>query len=166
MFFYSGDAALRSMGGDAKHLGADPGLAVLYNMALLGLMWFAVNGFLHASALVGTARAEASEFGPVALEWFLSDVVSPIIASATRQLDDGKYPGDEGTAEMNLTAADHLLQTSRNQGVGVEVPAFLKGLLEKAIAEGHGSDGYMSLAEVLKKPTPEAWPDDSNETAK
>jgi hypothetical protein len=57
---------------------------------------------------------------------------------------------------MNATAADHLLRASRDQGIGVEVPAFLKGLLERAIAEGHGSDSYMSLIEVLKEPAPRA----------
>jgi hypothetical protein len=57
---------------------------------------------------------------------------------------------------MNATAADHLLQASRDQGIGVEVPAFLKGLLERAIAESHGSDNYMSLIELLKEPAPRA----------
>jgi hypothetical protein len=119
-------------------------------------MWSTVNGFLHAVALVGTAKATASEFAPVAVDWFLPSVVSPIITAATRQLDAGDYPGDEGTLEMNATAADHLLRASRDQGIGVEVPAFLKGLLERAIAESHGSDSYMSLIELLKEPAPRA----------
>lgn len=164
VFFYSGSEAvfeaheptLKTLGGDARYLGADPGLAVLYNTALLGMMWSTVNGFLHAVALVGTAKATASEFAPVAVDWFLPAVVSPIITAATRQLDEGEYPGDEGTVQMNLTAADHLLHTSRDQGIGVEVPAFLKRLLERAIAEGHGSESYMSLIEVLKRPMPRA----------
>lgn len=164
VFFYSGptvvfeshQATLTTLGGDARYLGADPGLAVLYNMTLLGLMWSTVNGFLHAVAPVGTAKATASEFAPVAVDWFLPSVVSPIITAATRQLDAGDYLGDEGTLEMNATAADHLLRASRDQGIGVEVPAFLKGLLERAIAESHGSDSYMSLIELLKEPAPRA----------
>ncbi|MFB7918133.1 NAD(P)-dependent oxidoreductase [Streptomyces sp. NPDC056061] len=160
VFFYSGSRApfdahvdtLRTMGGDAKYLGADPGLAVLYNTALLGFMWSTVNGYLHAAALVATAGATAEEFTPVALDWFLPSVVTPITRTAPAELDSGTYPGDNGTVRMNLTAADHLLQTSVRQGLSDAVPAFLKGLLNRTVAEGRGDESYFAIAEVLKKP--------------
>jgi 3-hydroxyisobutyrate dehydrogenase-like beta-hydroxyacid dehydrogenase len=60
VFLYSGSrdvfdkhrAVLAALG-DPRHLGSDPGLAVLYNTALLDMMYATLNGWLHATALVG-----------------------------------------------------------------------------------------------------------------
>ncbi|WP_207954404.1 imine reductase family protein [Saccharopolyspora elongata] len=68
VFLYSGSeevfgehrATLASMGA-ARFLGTDPSLAVLYNTALLGMMYATMNGFLHATALVGSANVSAVE---------------------------------------------------------------------------------------------------------
>ncbi|NEE10160.1 NAD(P)-dependent oxidoreductase, partial [Streptomyces sp. SID7499] len=54
-------ATLESLG-DPHYLGSDPGLAVLHNAALLGLMYATMNGFLHATALVGSAGVPAADF--------------------------------------------------------------------------------------------------------
>ncbi len=160
VFLYSGSRSvfdahvetLRTVGGDARYLGDDPGLAVLYNTALLGFMWATVNGYLHATAMVNTAKATAAEFAPIALDWFIPSVVTPILHAATRELDEGDYPGDAGTVKMNLTAAEHLLETSRSQGVGTQVPDFLKDMLDKTIAAGYGDNSYMSMIELIRKP--------------
>lgn len=160
VFLYSGSRSvfdaqvetLQTVGGDARYLGDDPGLAVLYNTALLGFMWATVNGYLHATAMVNTAKATAAEFAPIALDWFIPSVVTPILHAATRELDEGDYPGEAGTVTMNLTAAEHLLETSRNQGVGTQVPEFLTGMLEKTIEAGHGDKSYMSMIELIRNP--------------
>lgn len=158
VFFYSGSRAvfdahvdtLRTMGGDARFLGDDPGLAVLYNTSLLGLMWATVNGYLHATAMVNSAKATSAEYAPIALDWFIPSVVTPILHAATRELDESDYPGDAGTVTMNITAAEHLLETSHSQGVGTQVPEFLKEMLEKTAAAGHGENSYMAMVELLR----------------
>ncbi|MCP2258298.1 3-hydroxyisobutyrate dehydrogenase [Streptoalloteichus tenebrarius] len=160
VFFYSGsrpvyDAqleTLRALGGDVRFLGDDPGLAVLYNTALLGLMWATANGYLHAAALVGTAGATAADFAPVGLDWLLPSVVIPILHGATKEIDEGVYPGDAGTVRMNLNAADHLLETSRAQGISTHVPRFLKDMLERTVEAGYGDGSYMGMIEVLRRP--------------
>ncbi|WP_424185046.1 NAD(P)-dependent oxidoreductase [Actinokineospora sp. G85] len=158
VFFYSGDRelfdahgdALRELGGDARFLGEDPGLAVLYNTSLLGLMWATVNGYLHATAMVNTAGATSAEFAPIALDWFLPSVVAPILRAATGELDGREYPGGAGTVEMNRTAAEHLLETSAAAGVGTDVPRFLVEMLEKTARAGHGGSGYMAMVELFR----------------
>jgi hypothetical protein len=55
--------------GASTYLGADPGLAALYDLALLGVMWSALAGFYHAVALVGTEQIEATAFAPLAVQW-------------------------------------------------------------------------------------------------
>ncbi|WP_410603942.1 NAD(P)-dependent oxidoreductase [Amycolatopsis sp. lyj-90] len=158
VFLYSGSAevfdahrgTLAALG-DATYLGTDPGLAVLYNTALLSLMYSSMNGFLHAAALVGSAGVPATEFTKLAVDWFLSSVVDGILKAEAPAIDKGEYPGDFGSLEMNLTALRHIVDTSEEQGVDAEIPLRNKELTEKAIAAGFGQSSYSSVIELLKK---------------
>ncbi|MFI6638715.1 NAD(P)-dependent oxidoreductase [Streptomyces sp. NPDC050504] len=137
--------------GDPRHLGTDPGLAVLYNTALLDLMYAAMNGFLHATALVGSTGVPAAEFADLALGWFVPSVVGATLAEQAPALDAGHYPGDIGTMEMNLNALDHITRTSVEQGVHAGQPRFMKSVVEEAIARGHGGKNYLAVHEVFKR---------------
>jgi 3-hydroxyisobutyrate dehydrogenase-like beta-hydroxyacid dehydrogenase len=140
--------------GSATYLGTDPGLAVLYNTALLGLMYSTLNGFLHAAALVGTAQVGASTFAEVAIDWFLPSVVGEILETEAPAIDKGHYPGELGSMQMNLTALDHIVRTSVEQGVDIEIPSHNKEIVDRAITAGFGANNYMAVIELLKRPTP------------
>ncbi|MFJ9034497.1 hypothetical protein ACIRQP_39865 [Streptomyces sp. NPDC102274] len=55
--------------GDPRNLGDDTGLAVLYNTALLDMVYATMNGRLHATALVGLANVSAQKFAELACDW-------------------------------------------------------------------------------------------------
>jgi 3-hydroxyisobutyrate dehydrogenase-like beta-hydroxyacid dehydrogenase len=161
VFLYSGPqdvfdehrATLATLG-DPRYLGSDPGLAVLYNTALLEMMYATVNGYLHAAALVGSAGVPAVTFAELAFGWFMPTVVDSVLAEQASDLDKGHYPGDAGTMEMNVNALEHITRTSVEQGVHSAQPRLMKELAERAVAEGHGTDNYMALYETFKKSTP------------
>ncbi|TDC54308.1 NAD(P)-dependent oxidoreductase [Actinomadura sp. KC345] len=137
--------------GDPRYLGADPGLAVLFNTAMLEMMYTTVNGFLHAAALVGASGVPAAEFAELALGWFMPTVLDPEgLAEQAPNLDEGVYPGELGTMEMNMNALEHIVRTSSEQGVDTGQPRLLKDLAERAIARGHGSHNYFAVFEVFK----------------
>lgn len=158
VFLYSGSPepfdlhreVLESLG-DPRHLGSDPGLAVLYNTALLEMMYTTMNGFLHAAALVGSAGVSAARFSELALGWFMPMILDASFAEQAPALDRGHYPGDEGTLEMNLNALHHITRTSEEQGVHTAQPRLLAEIAEQAIARGHGGDNYLAVFEVFKK---------------
>ncbi|MCP2168844.1 3-hydroxyisobutyrate dehydrogenase [Goodfellowiella coeruleoviolacea] len=137
--------------GDPRFLGADPGRAVLYNTALLDLMYTSINGFLHAAALVGSAGVPAATFADLAVNWFLPTVVDATLLAQAEELDRSNYPGDLGSLEMNRTALEHITRTSVEQGVHVDLPRLAQQIAEQAIAEGHGDKNYFAVFEVLKK---------------
>ncbi|MEU7563961.1 NAD(P)-dependent oxidoreductase [Streptomyces eurythermus] len=162
VFLYSGSQAvfeqyseaLTSLG-DPRYLGDDPGLAVLYNTALLDMMYATLNGWLHATALVGSANVPAREFAELALGWFMPVVVDyAALAGRAPDLDAGHYPGTLSTLEMNLNALDHITRTSEEQGVHSDHPRLMKEIAERAIAEGHGGESYLAVHELFKKATP------------
>ncbi|MFD4372895.1 NAD(P)-dependent oxidoreductase [Streptomyces sp. NPDC058486] len=155
MFLYSGsDAAfaahrptLESLG-DPLYLGTDPGLASLYDAALLGLMWSTLTGWLHGTALVGAEKTPATAFTPVAIRWLTA--VAGFMTTYAPQVDAGRYPGDDATLDVQIATIDHLLHAAAARGLDNALPELLKSAMERAKAAGHGSDSYASVIEVLR----------------
>lgn len=162
VFLYSGSRSvfdqycqtLRTLG-DPRYLGTDAGLAVLYNTALLDMMYTTINGYLHATALVSSANVPAKDFAELALGWFMPTVVDYAgLAQTAPDLDAAHYPGELGDMEMNLNALDHITRTSHEQGVNTDHPRLMKQIAESAIAEGYSGHGYYAIYELLKTATP------------
>ncbi|MEU1852757.1 NAD(P)-binding domain-containing protein [Streptomyces sp. NPDC019990] len=157
MFLYSGSRevfethrpTLATLG-DPVHLGGDPGLASLYDAALLGLMWSTMTGWLLGTALVGAERTPATDFTPVAIRWL--STVARFLTTYAPQVDAGHYPGDDATVDVQIAAIDHLIHAATPRGVDNALPELLKAAMEKASAAGHGQDSYASLIEVLRNP--------------
>lgn len=158
MLLYSGShavfeahrPALASLG-DPLHLGTDPGLASLYDAALLGLMWSTMTGWLHGTALVGAEKTPATDFTPVAIRWLTA--VAGFLTTYAPQVDAGRYPGDDATVDVQIAAIDHLIHAAAARGIENTLPELLKSTMERTKAAGHGSDSYASVIEVLKKRT-------------
>ncbi|MEU8247900.1 NAD(P)-binding domain-containing protein [Nonomuraea sp. NPDC048916] len=157
MFLYSGPrvvfeahrSTLAALG-DPLHLGTDPGLASLYDAALLGLMWSTMTGWLHGAALVGAEKTPAAVFTPIAIRWLTA--VAGFLSAYAPQVDAGRYPGDDATIDVQIAAIDHLLHAAEARGVDNALPELLKSVMERAKAAGHGSDSYASVIEVLREP--------------
>ncbi|MER5227455.1 NAD(P)-dependent oxidoreductase [Streptomyces flaveus] len=157
MFLYSGShtafearrPALESLG-DPLYLGADPGLASLYDAALLGLMWSTMTGWLHGTALVGAEKVSATAFTPIAIRWLTA--VAGFLTTYAPQVDAGRYPGDDATIDVQIATIDHLIHAAEARGIDNALPELLKSAMERTKAAGHGSDSYASVIEVLRNP--------------
>jgi 3-hydroxyisobutyrate dehydrogenase-like beta-hydroxyacid dehydrogenase len=158
MFLYSGSQQVfethrSTLGtlGDPLYLGSDPGLASLYDAALLGLMWSTMTGWLHGTALVGAGGTAATAFTPVATRWLTA--VAGFLTRYAPQVDAGRYPGDDATVDVQIAAIGHLIHAAEARGVDTALPELLRAMMEKAAAAGHGADSYAGLIEVLRSPT-------------
>jgi 3-hydroxyisobutyrate dehydrogenase-like beta-hydroxyacid dehydrogenase len=147
--FASNELTLRALG-NATDLGADPGLASLYDTALFGLAWSTLAGFYHGLALVGAEAVDPTEFASVATSHL--PFLGWLAADHARQIEAGHYPGADGTVEVHAAAMDHLIETSRAHSIDSTVPELLRALLERAITADHGDSGIASVMEVLRQP--------------
>ncbi|WP_263972732.1 NAD(P)-dependent oxidoreductase [Streptomyces aureocirculatus] len=156
MFLYSGsEQAFQTYGealevlGDPLHLGADPGAASLYDAALLGLMWSTFTGWLHGTALVGADKVAATDFTAIANRW-LGGAVRDFLTRYAGQVDEGHYPGDDATVDVQIATIDHLIHAAADRGVDNALPELLKATMERTKAAGHGGDSYASVIEVMR----------------
>ncbi|WP_282777526.1 NAD(P)-binding domain-containing protein [Nocardia sp. CC201C] len=156
MFLYSGAAAafephretLAALG-DPLYLGADAGIAALYDSALLNLMWSTMTGWLHGVALVGAEQVAAQEFTPIAIRWLAT--VNSFLTRYATQVDEGSYPGDDATVDVQIATIDHVLHEESARGIDTALPELLKSTMLRARESGHGSDSFASVIEVLRK---------------
>ncbi|OKI19090.1 6-phosphogluconate dehydrogenase [Nocardiopsis sp. TSRI0078] len=145
-------SALRSLGGGGTtYLGEDHGLSSLHDVAVLGLMWSVLNGFLQGVALLGAAGVDAAAFAPLAGRG--TATVTDWLAAYARQVDEGSYPALDSTLHTHLSAMEHLVHESESLGVSAELPRFVRALAERAVDDGHGGSGYAAMVEQFRKPS-------------
>ncbi|QDY78397.1 NAD(P)-dependent oxidoreductase [Streptomyces qinzhouensis] len=156
MFLYSGDQAVfdahhtaLDVLGEPLYLGAEPGLAALYDVNLLGLMWATMSGWLHGTAVATAEGTRAVDFTEVAIRWL--GTVGNFIRRYAAQVDEGAYPGDDATVDVQIATIEHQLHAARARGVDNRLPELLKTLMVEANAKGHGQDSFGSVIEVLRQ---------------
>ncbi|MFC9293553.1 NAD(P)-dependent oxidoreductase [Streptomyces sp. NPDC057011] len=146
------EATLKVLGGATTYVGEDPGLAVLYDVALLGVMWGTLNSFIHGAALLKSANIDARTFLPWATSWI--DAVKLFATDYAGQIDagDGKYPANDAKLETHFASIEHLLHESEAQGINTELPASVHGLVKRVIAKGFAENSYAAMIELFQDP--------------
>lgn len=146
-------AALADIGGTAAHLGADPGRAAAFDVALLDLFWSSMSGYVHALAL---ARAEG--IAPSALVPFargIVDILPDIMVEFAQHVEAGAYPGDESSLVSAATGVEHIIRAAKARGLDTGMLSAAKDLADRAIESGHGEDSFARLVEtVAEGPAP------------
>ncbi|MEU0273536.1 NAD(P)-binding domain-containing protein [Streptomyces sp. NPDC006307] len=157
VIFYGGSDAvfeefqptLRLLGGRGTLISADAGVPALYGMAVHGTMWGALNGFLHAAALLSGAGIEVKRFlddarpSVEALLGFL-----PMLAD---EVDRAEYATPYGALQHHRPSVEDLIRESEARNVDVAFPAYTLGLVNKAVEDGHATDSYSRLIEYFRK---------------
>ncbi len=97
LLYYGGDrtvfteheTTLRTLGGDTVHLGEEPDLAALYEMAVGATLLPALVGFFQCAAAVQARGLAASTLVPFAVKWL--EMIGSILSTFAREIDTGDY---------------------------------------------------------------------------
>ncbi|MFJ2899910.1 NAD(P)-dependent oxidoreductase [Streptomyces sp. NPDC087218] len=140
--------------GTVTHLGTDHGLAALYDVAGLAMMWSILNAWLQGTALLRTAGVDAATYAPFAQR--IATGVAEWLPGYAEQIDHGSFPAEASALETDARAMEHLIEESRAVGVNAELPELFKAMADRAIAAGHGGEQYPVLIEEFGKPRDDA----------
>ncbi|NUT92721.1 MAG: NAD(P)-dependent oxidoreductase [Saccharothrix sp.] len=136
--------------GTTTHLGEDRGLAALYDVAGLAMMWSVLNAWLQGTALLRTAGVDAATYAPFARR--IAAGVADWLPGYATQVDRGEYPAEVAALETDARAMAHLVEESEALGVNAALPKLIKAFADRAIAAGRGGEQYPVLIEQFLKP--------------
>ncbi|MGN9908631.1 NAD(P)-dependent oxidoreductase [Phytohabitans sp. LJ34] len=153
---YSGSVAafdrykpLLDLWGTSTYFGADPGLASLYDLALLAGMYVMFAGFVHGAAMLAPEGVTAGEFAAMAAPW-LTAMTGAFQGFAT-VIDGGDYTVD-GQQSLEFSDLGDILTASADQGISTDVVAMVQRLIQHQIDAGHGPEGFARIIESIKQP--------------
>ncbi|MFF8228440.1 NAD(P)-dependent oxidoreductase [Streptomyces caelestis] len=138
--------------GTVTHVGADHGLASLYDVAGLAMMWSVLNAWLQGTALLRTAGVDAATYAPFAQR--IAAGVADWLPGYAEQIDSGSFPAEVSALETDARAMAHLIEESETVGVNAELPKLFKAMADRSIAAGHGGEQYPVLIEEFSRPGP------------
>lgn len=131
--------------GSARFVGSDPGLAGLFDAALISFFYGNLVGYIQGAALI---RAEAGDLGEF-LE-MLTSLLPTFIANAVRDLGERSLTHDYGDPQSSMQT--HLggiellvLRSSQDAGVRTEVMEAIRDTFREAVDDGFGSDDIALL---------------------
>ncbi|NBE99777.1 NAD(P)-dependent oxidoreductase [Nonomuraea sp. KC401] len=136
--------------GTVTYLGADHGLASLYDVAGLAMMWSVLNAWLQGTALLRTAGVDAATYAPFAQR--IAAGVAEWLPGYAQQVDSGSFPAEVSALETDARAMAHLIEESEVVGVNAELPKLIKAMADRSITAGHGGEQYPVLIEEFSKP--------------
>ncbi|USX50637.1 NAD(P)-dependent oxidoreductase [Lentzea sp. HUAS12] len=135
--------------GEPVHVGEDAGLAALYDLALLGLMWSVFGGYLQAVALMGSEGIEPRTFTPMAMSWL--NEMSTLLPEMGEQTKTRSYETDVSALDINVSGLRLLTEANAEQGLDTTLPQALHALFERAQSNGHGNHSIASVIEEIRK---------------
>ncbi|WP_043621354.1 NAD(P)-dependent oxidoreductase [Nonomuraea candida] len=164
LLYYSGDKrvfdayepALKVLGGDTVHLGDEPDLAALYEMAVGATLLPALTGFFQGAAAIQSRGLEVSSMVRFAGKWL--DMIKSLLPVYAREIDTGDYSDAASSVNLFLAGAAHDEDLTKETGVDTSWLAPLYDLLRRAAESGHGDHSIAALTETLRT-SPPSTPD-------
>ncbi|WP_406415178.1 NAD(P)-dependent oxidoreductase [Streptomyces sp. NBC_01614] len=135
------------LGGTHTHLGGDIGRAAAHDVALLDIFWTAMSGYAHALAVARAEGITARELAPFAQG--IGAILPPLFEELAGDVDDGTYSGELNPITSAVSSMAHIVQASESHGIDAGVMRAAEGQARRVIGLGHGTDGFIRVAELL-----------------
>jgi 3-hydroxyisobutyrate dehydrogenase-like beta-hydroxyacid dehydrogenase len=147
--FDRAEPALAALG-HVTYVGADPGAAAARDLALLGAMYGMFGGLWWAQALARSHAVRDGELLPMAADWLRAML-------ATVENDGGGADAAvESSVQMQAAGFVYLLEAGKDAGIEPGVLGPVGELLQRAVAEGHGTRDVSVIVDLLSEADPVA----------
>lgn len=130
--------------GTVRYLGTNVRAASTLDLAWLTSRYGNFIAAIHAANLCQSEGVELNEFIALVPE-------NPSLQHYTEVIRNGQF--DEFTASLQVwgEALHHIQQQGIDAGINTEIPDFIAGLFDRAVAAGHAQKNVMSLIKVLQQ---------------
>ncbi|MEU9378204.1 NAD(P)-binding domain-containing protein [Streptomyces sp. NPDC048255] len=145
--YHEHQPVLEALGGTHTHLGEEIGRAAAYDIALLDIFWTAMAGYAHAVAVARAEGITARELAPFAKG--IGDLLPPVFEGLATEVDNGTASAEGSPLTSVASSMAHIVHTSEAHGIDAGVMRAAEGLARRAIGQGHGTDGFIRVAELL-----------------
>ncbi|TLG10879.1 NAD(P)-dependent oxidoreductase [Nocardia cyriacigeorgica] len=136
--------------GSVTYLGPDHGLASLYDVAGLAMMWSVLNAWLQGTALLRTAGVDAATFAPFAQQ--MAAGVAGWLPGHAEQIDQNSFDTEVASLDTHVRTMAHLIEECEAAGINAELPTLIKSMADRSVAAGRGGQEYAVLIEEFAKP--------------
>ncbi|GAA3098465.1 NAD(P)-dependent oxidoreductase [Streptomyces echinatus] len=155
VFLHSGPSGLYArhlpvlelLGGTHTHLGEETGRAATFDIALLDIFWTAMAGYAHAVAIARAEGVTARELAPLAQG--IAAILPPLFEGFAADADSGTYSGEINPITSAVSTMAHVVEVSESHGIDAGVMRAVEGMARRVIGLGHGTDGFIRVAEML-----------------
>ncbi|TDC53565.1 NAD(P)-dependent oxidoreductase [Jiangella ureilytica] len=155
VLIYSGPAGLyqrhaptlAALGGRQHHLGADPGRAAAFDVALLDLFWTAVSGLTHAFALAKAEGVDGADLAPFATS--IAGLLASSVDELAERVDHDRHDADVATLETVAAGLAHVIEAADRRGLDTSVQRAAHAQMRRVIDAGHGADDVSRLSAAL-----------------
>ncbi|XVQ10951.1 NAD(P)-dependent oxidoreductase [Spirillospora sp. CA-255316] len=160
VFLYSGPEpvyrahrdTLDALGGTGTYLGADPGRAAAFDVALLDIAWTSVSAIIHAYALARSEGITPGELAPFAAG--ILGMLPEFGTEIVRVLETGDFRDDTSNATSIAAGMEHVIQASEARGIDASSLRGAHAAARRAIDAGHGTESLARVIDFLNTPTP------------
>ncbi|WP_433331651.1 NAD(P)-dependent oxidoreductase [Spirillospora sp. CA-294931] len=142
------ETTLAALGGARHFLGADPGRAAAFDVALVDIYWTAVSGVSHAFAL-----AEAEGIRPLELVPFAQGIAGLLPVSMSifaEEVERGEFPGDASSVFSAAAGMEHVIHAAEAHGIDSGVMRAAKDVAQRAVDAGYGGDSFSRLVRLQR----------------
>ncbi|GGV41937.1 NAD(P)-dependent oxidoreductase [Streptomyces spectabilis] len=121
--------------GAAKYVGADAGIAALYDLALLSAMNVMFDGFFHAVAMATShTEGNAAGFTELLVPWLTN--MTQVMPAFAADVDSDAEPVLAQGLDVLLAGVRNMAQASRDAGVRADYFERSAAAMEQQLAEG------------------------------
>jgi 3-hydroxyisobutyrate dehydrogenase-like beta-hydroxyacid dehydrogenase len=134
--------------GETRFVGDDPGSAALYDLALLSGMYGMFGGALHAFGLARSSGLRAAELAPMLEDWLRAMLTG--LKDTAAEVDDGATGPATSPLAMQAAGFVNLRTAATELGMRNDLLAGIGGLIDEAVAAGHGDEDIAAVAGLLR----------------
>ena len=137
--------------GTADFVGTDPGLAQLFSIGLLNILFTTTAAMLHSTALLQQAGIKPTDFQPYMNE-FISGLPE-MLDGMGKEVETGLYDGEMNNMNMMTAAMAHVARAIHDARLNPSLTDLMKNIMVKTVDKGYGRNGITSVIEVLRTPS-------------